>query len=79
MFRLDPVDLIVITDQFNPILSDLTVTFNGTAWAEGTQYTYDQTTGFSPPKLVKSPFLLPHLPRMQTLEHGASFLAPAPW
>ena len=40
-----PVDLIVITDQFNPILSDLTVTFNGTAWAEGTQYTYDQTTG----------------------------------
>ena len=41
----DPVDLIVITDQFNPILSDLTVTFNGTAWAEGTQYTYDQTTG----------------------------------
>ena len=35
----------MITDQFNPILSDLTVTFNGTAWAEGTQYTYDQTTG----------------------------------
>ena len=41
----DPADLIVITDQFNPILSDLTVTFNGTAWAEGTQYTYNQTTG----------------------------------
>lgn len=49
----DPVDLIVITDQFNPILSDLTVTFNGTAWAEGTQYTYDQTTGLFTTKLVK--------------------------
>ncbi len=41
----NPADLIVITDQFNPILSTLTVTFNGTAWTEGTQYTYDQTTG----------------------------------
>ncbi len=35
----------VITDTFDPILSDLTVTFNGAAWTAGTQYTYDQTTG----------------------------------
>ena len=35
----------VITDTFNPILSALTVTYNGTVWVEGTDYTYDATTG----------------------------------
>jgi len=35
----------VITDTFNPILSNLSVTFNGTAWTETTNYTYDETTG----------------------------------
>ena len=35
----------VVTDNFDPILSDLAVTFNGAAWAEGVQYTYDDTTG----------------------------------
>lgn len=36
---------IVITDLFNPILSNLTVSFNGAVWTEGTNYTYDETTG----------------------------------
>ena len=35
----------IITDIFNPILSDLTVTYNGTVWTEGTNYTYEETTG----------------------------------
>lgn len=35
----------VLTDLFNPILSNLTVTLNGTALAEGTGYTYDAATG----------------------------------
>ena len=35
----------VVTDNFDPILSDLAVTFNGAVWAEGVQYTYDDTTG----------------------------------
>ncbi len=35
----------VITDTFDPALTDLTVTFNGQVWTEGTQYTYDPTTG----------------------------------
>ena len=35
----------VITDTFDPILTDIIVAFNGTAWTEGTQYTYDETTG----------------------------------
>ena len=34
-----------VTDTFNPILSDLAVTYNGTAWTEGVEYTYDGTTG----------------------------------
>ena len=34
-----------ITDAFDPILTDLTVTFNGVAWTEGVQYTYNETTG----------------------------------
>lgn len=35
----------VITDTFDPILSDLTVAFNDTAWTAATNYTYDATTG----------------------------------
>ena len=35
----------VITDVFDPILSNLTVTFNGTVWTEGVNYNYDETTG----------------------------------
>lgn len=35
----------IVTDTFNPILSGLGVTFNGTPWTEGTNYTYDETTG----------------------------------
>lgn len=36
---------IVVSDTFNPILSNLLVFFNGTAWTEMTNYTYDETTG----------------------------------
>ncbi len=38
-------DLAVITDTFDPILSNLTVTFNNDTWALTTDYTYDETTG----------------------------------
>ena len=34
-----------VTDQFDPILSDLVVIFNGATWSEGVEYTYDVTTG----------------------------------
>lgn len=34
-----------VTDVFDPTLSGLTVTFNGTAWTEGVEYTYDEATG----------------------------------
>lgn len=35
----------VITDTFDPILSDLAVTFNGATWDAGTDYTYAEGTG----------------------------------
>ena len=38
-------DNATITDTFDPILTALTVTFDGATWTEGTQYTYDETTG----------------------------------
>ncbi len=35
----------VITDTFDPILTDIVVTFNGDVWTEGVQYNYDEATG----------------------------------
>ncbi len=38
-------DNVTITDTFNPILTDLAVTFNGVVWTETVDYTYSETTG----------------------------------
>lgn len=38
-------DNAAITDTFDPILTNLAVTFNGAAWTEGVEYNYDETTG----------------------------------
>ncbi len=38
-------DAAVITDTFLPILTDLAVSFNGAAWAENTNYSYNAATG----------------------------------
>ena len=38
-------DNAAITDTFDPILTNLVVTYNGESWTEGVQYTYDETTG----------------------------------
>ena len=38
-------DNATITDTFDPILTDLVVTYNGAVWTEGVDYTYDETTG----------------------------------
>lgn len=34
-----------ITDTFNPVLTGLTVAFNGTTWTDGTEYNYSEVTG----------------------------------
>lgn len=38
-------DNVVITDVFDPALSGVTVTYNGTPWASPANYTYDEGTG----------------------------------
>lgn len=38
-------DDMTVTDTFNPILTDITVTLNGVTLAEGVGYTYDEGTG----------------------------------
>lgn len=38
-------DNAAISDLFDPILTDLTVTFDGTAWTQGVQYNYNEATG----------------------------------
>lgn len=38
-------DDVTVTDVFSPILSEISVTLDGAALAEGTGYTYDATTG----------------------------------
>lgn len=38
-------DDIVFRDVFTPVLTSLTATYNGTPWVDGTNYTYDTTTG----------------------------------
>ncbi len=38
-------DNVVVTDNFDPILSDLTVTFNGNPWTSPANYTYNEATG----------------------------------
>lgn len=38
-------DNVIVSDDFDPILSDLAVRFNGAAWTRGVQYSYDETTG----------------------------------
>ena len=38
-------DNVVVQDTFNPILNPIAVTYNGTAWTEDAEYTYDESTG----------------------------------
>ncbi len=42
---VDATDNAAVTDIFDPILSALTVTFNGTTWTQGNQYTYTEANG----------------------------------
>ena len=38
-------DDVTVTDTFNPILTNLVVTLDGTTWSTPANYTYDETTG----------------------------------
>ena len=38
-------DNVIVTDTFNPILSGISVTYNGAAWTSPANYTYNEATG----------------------------------
>lgn len=38
-------DSVIVTDTFEPVLTNLTVTYNNTNWVQGTNYTYSELTG----------------------------------
>ena len=61
---------VIVTDTFNPILSNLTVTFNGSTWTEGEDYTYDKTTGTFATGSGKLLFLQQHLPSTRLPVNG---------
>ena len=42
---VEAADNAVITDTFDPVLTDLTVTFEGTTWTQGAQYNYTPASG----------------------------------
>ena len=41
----EATDNVALSDLFDPILSGITVSLDGTTWTEGVQYTYSETTG----------------------------------
>ena len=43
--ELAEIDGAVIRDVFNPVLTNISVSFNGITWQEGVNYTYNETTG----------------------------------
>ena len=67
-------DNATVTDTFDPILSALTVTYNGALWTEGVEYTYDEATGvFS---TVPSAILVPAATYTQDPVTGAWSVIP---
>ena len=61
-------DNAAITDVFDPKLSALTVTFEGTAWTQGVQYNYDGATGLFATVPGQIWCLLPPTPRIPSPE-----------
>ena len=67
-------DNAAVTDTFDPILTDLVVTFNGATWTEGVQYNYNPATGvFS---TVPGQILVPAATYTQDPVTGAYTLTP---
>lgn len=38
-------DAVIVSDDFDPILTNIVVTFDGAGWSRNVQYNYDETTG----------------------------------
>ena len=67
-------DNAAITDTFDPILTALAVTFNGTAWTQGVQYNYNEATGLF--TTVPSQILVPPATYAQDPVTGAYTVTP---
>ncbi len=64
----------IVSDTFNPILENLVVTYNGTTWTEGTEYTYDETTGLF--STLPGALVIPAATYTQDAQTGAYMVAP---
>ena len=67
-------DNAVITDTFDPILTALSVAFNGVSWTQGVQYNYDEATGLF--STVPGEIVVPGATYTQDPVTGAYSLAP---
>lgn len=67
-------DNVSVTDTFNPVLSNLSVAFNGTAWTPATDYTYDAATGLF--TTVPGQITVPAATYTQDAETGAWTITP---
>ena len=67
-------DNAAITDTFDPILTGLTVTFDGATWTQGIQYNYNQATGLF--TTVPSQILVPAATYTQDPVTGAYTVTP---
>ena len=67
-------DNAAISDTFDPILTGLTVTFDGTTWTQGIQYNYNQATGLF--TTVPSQILVPAATYTQDPVTGAYTVTP---
>ena len=69
----DATDNVTVTDTFNPILSDITVTLNG-APLSPTLYTYDETTGLF--QTAPGAIVVPAATISQNPDTGAYIITP---
>lgn len=67
-------DNAAISDTFDPILTALAVSFEGTAWTEGTQYNYNAATGLF--TTVPGAILVPAATYTQDATTGAYTVTP---
>ncbi len=67
-------DNAVISDTFDPILTDLVVTLDGVTLTQGTQYTYNQATGLF--QTVAGQITVPAATYTQDTETGAYTVTP---
>ena len=67
-------DNAAITDTFDPVLTALTVTFEGAAWTQNVQYNYNETTGLF--TTVPGQLLVPAASYTQDPVTGEYFVTP---